>query len=166
MADEMEGVVTEQEHVNTQADVIQSRLFPIATSLCDPVLLISLAIKSNFSLLERAVTQFDSRFTLRALRSISTLRKHLNADVLSQVVSTTYAVSNPSAGVLLKAIGLEAQQAVDLMNSVEKAPGHKEPIPEIDIYLGILVQVSWPTNYEDLPAFLIVLGILVRFEKL
>ena len=101
-----------------------------------------LAIKSNFSLLERAVTQFDSRFTLRALRSISTLRKHLNADVLSQVVSTTYAASNPSAGVLLKAIGLEVQQALELMNSVERAPGQKEPIPEIDIYLGILVQVS------------------------
>src|SRR5450759_3690375 len=34
-------------------------------------------IRAQFPLLERAVAQFDTRFTLRAIRSISSLRKKL-----------------------------------------------------------------------------------------
>lgn len=121
MADAMEGVIT-QEQVNTEADVLPS-------------------IKFNFSLLERAVTQFDSRFTLRALRSISSLRKHLTADILSQVVATTYPTGNETAAILLKAIGLDQRKAQEVMKTGEKYVVSKEPIPEVDIYLGILVQV-------------------------
>jgi hypothetical protein len=70
------------------------------------------------------------------------LRKHLNKENLSQVVATTYPYGNTSAGVLFKAIGLSPDEASELMRKAEKVPGQKEPIPEIDIYLGILVQVS------------------------
>jgi 26S proteasome regulatory subunit N3 len=87
------------------------------------------------------VTQFDSRFTLRALRSISSLRKHITADILSQVVATTYPYGNETAAILLKAIGLDQRKAQEVMKTGEKLSVSKEPIPEVDIYLGILVQV-------------------------
>jgi 26S proteasome regulatory subunit N3 len=129
MADEMEGVVTEVDQVNTQE-----------------------AIKSNFALLERAVTQFDSRFTLRALRSISSLRKKLTARSLCEAIVSTYAPGNPTAKVLINATGISQQEAKNIFNDADKkekaSPNasdpkqKKEPIPEIDIYLAVLIQVS------------------------
>jgi 26S proteasome regulatory subunit N3 len=111
-------------------------------------------IKSNFALLEKAVTLFDARFTLRALRSISSIRKRLTPDILAQVITETYTSSNPAAKVLLAAVGKEhatfskaisSEMDVDgdsrtsAKNGVKKE--FKEVIPEIDIFLGILIQI-------------------------
>lgn len=103
-------------------------------------------IRGNFTLLERAVAQFDSRFTLRALRSISSLRKKLTDRVLCSVIVLTYSPSNATARVLIEAIGMdgEAIQAV-VAQYKEEIQGNKgnpkEPLPEIDVYIAILIQV-------------------------
>ncbi|WZH46124.1 proteasome regulatory subunit C-terminal-domain-containing protein [Fusarium acuminatum] len=97
----------------------------------DPVVQTIADIKSNFALIDRAVALFDARFSLRALRSISILRKRLTPDIIAQVISEAFpATSNSSTIVkpLLAAIEREDKEAKDL-------------IPEIDIFLGILVQV-------------------------
>ncbi|KAI1808771.1 proteasome regulatory subunit C-terminal-domain-containing protein [Daldinia bambusicola] len=123
----------------------------------DPVTQAITDIKSNFALLDRAVALFDARFTLRALRSISSLRKRLTPDILAQVIAETFSVSSTSASVakqLLVAIGKEdvplgRQASSDMeIDSEPKAPAkngnkkeNKEAIPEIDIFLSILVQV-------------------------
>ena len=105
-------------------------------------------IKGNFSLLERAVSQFDSRFTLRVLRSISSVRKHLSADVITQVVTETYHNSSPTAAYLLKSMQKDAafphQLVVEWHNSGTKEPRPatmKDPLPEVDVYLSILCQI-------------------------
>jgi 26S proteasome regulatory subunit N3 len=114
-------------------------------------------IKSNFALLERAVAQFDARFTLRALRSISSIRKRLTPDIIAQVISETYP---PTAGAhlaktLLSVIGkenvqlgrqpgpemeIDSEPKASAKNGAKKE-ANKEVIPEIDIFLSILVQV-------------------------
>ncbi|KAI9892606.1 MAG: 26S proteasome non-ATPase regulatory subunit [Vezdaea aestivalis] len=118
----------------------------------DPVLQAVLDIKGNFALLERAVAQFDARFSLRVLRSISSIRKRLSAEVIAKVVTERYVPSSRFAQTLLA--------VVDKSNSFEKTPAtvemeidsenkssaqSKTPpvilLPEIDIYLSILVQV-------------------------
>ncbi len=100
---------------------------------------------------------FDARFSLRALRSISSIRKRLTPDILADVIVETFPAATASNSVsrqLLAAIGREdidpsryvgPEMEVD---SEPKAPAKngtkrdiKEPIPEIDIFLGILVQV-------------------------
>jgi 26S proteasome regulatory subunit N3 len=106
----------------------------------------ALDIRSNFTLLDRAVAQFDSRFTLRALRSISTLRKKLTDRVLCSVIVLTYTPSNPTARVLIEATGLEGEeiQAVvgQYKEEIQANKGNtKEPLPEIDVYIAILIQV-------------------------
>jgi len=63
-------------------------------------------IRNNFSLLERAVAQFDARFTLRALRSISSLRKRLSGEVISEAIISTYPPNNPTARTLIRATRL------------------------------------------------------------
>ncbi|KAI0845413.1 proteasome regulatory subunit C-terminal-domain-containing protein [Daldinia vernicosa] len=123
----------------------------------DPVTQAITDIKSNFALLDRAVALFDARFSLRALRSISSLRKRLTPDILAQVIAETFSVSSTSANVakqLLVAIGKEdvslgRQPSSEMeIDSEPKAPAkngnkkeNKDVIPEIDIFLSILIQV-------------------------
>lgn len=104
-------------------------------------------IKTNFTLLERAVAHFDPRFTLRVLRSISSMRKHITPEVLSQVIVQTYQPSSSVASFLLDAIdqtgafeNVSASSKMDL-DSEKAKPGSKEVLPEVDIYLSILVQI-------------------------
>ncbi|KAL4748330.1 hypothetical protein BDW72DRAFT_205694 [Aspergillus terricola var. indicus] len=104
-------------------------------------------IKTNFIFLERAVTHFDPRFTLRVLRSISAMRKQITSDVLAEVIVGAYPTSSTTASFLLDAIdqsgtsenvGSGSNMEVD--NDKTK-PSSKEVLPEIDIYLSILVQI-------------------------
>lgn len=116
----------------------------------------ALDIKSNFALLDRAVALFDARFSLRALRSVSSIRKRLTPDILAQVIVETFPATVTSGNVakqLLIALGREhlplgRQAGVDSEDAETKIPAKngskkesKEVIPEIDIFLGILIQV-------------------------
>ncbi|KAH8819731.1 proteasome regulatory subunit C-terminal-domain-containing protein [Xylogone sp. PMI_703] len=120
----------------------------------DPTVKTISDIKSNFALLERAVTLFDARFTLRALRSISSLRKRLTPDILAQVITETYPSTSSVAKSLLAALGKEhvtfgngnADMDVDNESRTPSKNGKREPkdiIPEIDIFLGILIQIYY-----------------------
>ncbi|KAJ3538097.1 hypothetical protein NM208_g6057 [Fusarium decemcellulare] len=122
----------------------------------DPVVQTVTDIKSNFALLDRAVALFDARFSLRALRSISIIRKRLTPDIIAQVISETFPATASAGNIakpLLAAIerqdvtlGRQAGSEMDIDES--KAPSKngskkesKDIIPEIDVFLGILVQV-------------------------
>ncbi|KAG8426652.1 26S proteasome non-ATPase regulatory subunit [Metarhizium acridum] len=113
-------------------------------------------IKSNFALLDRAVALFDARFSLRALRSISLIRKHLTAEIIGQAIVDTFPATITSGNIaktLLVAIGRESMplgrqsgsemdvDSVDTKASKNGKKENKEIIPEIDIFLGILIQV-------------------------
>ncbi|OIW26529.1 hypothetical protein CONLIGDRAFT_477030 [Coniochaeta ligniaria NRRL 30616] len=123
----------------------------------DPVVQAINDIKSNFALLERAVALFDARFTLRALRSISSIRKRLTPDIIAQVISETYPPTSGAhfAKSLLSAIGkenvplgrqpgpemeIDSEPKASAKNGPKKE-NNKEVIAEIDIFLAILVQV-------------------------
>ncbi|KAK3384990.1 proteasome regulatory subunit C-terminal-domain-containing protein [Podospora didyma] len=123
----------------------------------DPVVQAINDIKSNFALLDRAVALFDARFTLRALRSISSIRKRVTPEILAQVISETYTSSSTNSHIakqLLLAVGRpsfplgrqpgpEMEIDVEPKSSSKNTPKKesKEVIPEIDIFLGILSQV-------------------------
>ena len=107
-------------------------------------------------LLERAVAQFDARFTLRVLRSISSVRKHLSPDLLSQLIIETYTSTSPIAKTLLAALGRENAsfespddglemeidgQTKDKTQAGKTSSSPKEILPEIDTYLSVLVQI-------------------------
>ena len=113
-------------------------------------------IKSNFPLLERAVTLFDARFSLRALRSISSIRKRLTPDILAQVITETYPPSSPTAKSLLAALDREhiapgklTSADMEIDGESKAMNGKREPkevIPEVDIFLGILTQIYYLDN--------------------
>ncbi|KAJ5884967.1 hypothetical protein N7495_009477 [Penicillium taxi] len=103
-------------------------------------------IKTNFTLLERAVAHFDPRFTLRVLRSISSMRKHITPQVLSKVIVETYPESSQTASFLLEGIdqagafeNVEASSEMEVDSEKKVSP--KETLPEVDAYLSVLVQI-------------------------
>ena len=114
-------------------------------------------VKANFALLERAVAQFDARFTLRVLRSISSIRKHLSQDLLTQVITETYNSTSYVAKTLLAALGKEdasfkspeasSEMEIDTQakdksqNTGKTTTTPKDILPEVDTYLSILVQI-------------------------
>lgn len=105
-------------------------------------------IKTNFVYLERAVAQFDARFTLRALRSISSIRKRLSGEVIAESIIATYPPNNGTAQVLLRATGLDGEDLGQIARRVSQAntgstikAEKKEPLPEVDVYIAILAQV-------------------------
>ncbi|CAK7208360.1 26S proteasome non-ATPase regulatory subunit [Sporothrix curviconia] len=132
----------------------------------DPVVQTIADIKSNFALFERAVALFDARFSLRAMRSISSIRKRLAPDILARVITETFPANSVPAKRLLAVLGREnlplgrrpngADMEVDTpasattptKNGVSGTPPpsaaptpKKEIIPEVDIFLGILILV-------------------------
>ncbi|KAI6365672.1 hypothetical protein MCOR25_005282 [Pyricularia grisea] len=124
----------------------------------DPAVQAVADIKSNFALLDKAVALFDARFTLRALRSISSIRKRLTADILAQAIAETFpptAASGDAVKQLLSSIGKQDVQlgrqsgsemeidgeAKGQSKSTSSKKENKEIIPEIDIFMGILTQV-------------------------
>jgi 26S proteasome regulatory subunit N3 len=100
------------------------------------------AITGNFALLEQAVAQFDGRFTLRVLRSISSVRKSKHmAEAISIAISHLYSGVGevPSRQFLLTALGHTQNGA---LNGDAHKTGGSEPLPEAFVYLAILVQVG------------------------
>ncbi|KAL3466805.1 isoprenoid synthase domain-containing protein [Aspergillus heterothallicus] len=116
----------------------ESEIDPTAKAIQD--------IKTNFTLLERAVAHFDPRFTLRVLRSISSMRKQITSDVLAEVIVDAYSKSSATASFLLEAIdqarAFESADSSKMEVDADKTrPTSKEILPEIDIYLSILIQI-------------------------
>lgn len=99
------------------------------------------AITTNFGLLEQAVAQFDARFTLRALRSISTVREspHLPSP-LQEAISSAIPSGHPARDFLEGALG-KSQNGTANGDASHKAKEPSGPLPEVWAYLGILVQV-------------------------
>jgi 26S proteasome regulatory subunit N3 len=96
------------------------------------------------------VVQFDSRFTLRAIRLISTLRKRLDDVTICEVIALTYPPGHRTASVLIKATGIDGDAFQKILKNVGEGATNggaqiakNEVIPEIDIYLAILIQVGF-----------------------
>ncbi|KAK2741364.1 26S proteasome non-ATPase regulatory subunit [Myotisia sp. PD_48] len=122
----------------------------------DPVEKARTDIKANFVLLERAVAHFDARFTLRVLRSISSIRKQLSADLLASIIVDTFRRSDLNASFLLAAIDkgsafdTAANEGDVIMQGATQSkrastgplrPQQQNVLPEIVIYLSILIQI-------------------------
>ncbi|EPS40328.1 hypothetical protein H072_5877 [Dactylellina haptotyla CBS 200.50] len=129
--DPMEGVTEETNSGMSEADQqLKDRNAIIAD------------ITANFALLEKAVANFDARFTLRVLRSLNTLRKRFTSSILADIVKKTFPPSHPAYSSLLSILadGSHADQDVSMdIDAETKAPN--VILPEIDVYLHLAVQV-------------------------
>lgn len=114
-----------------------------STSYSSPSLAV---ITNNFALINSAVQSFDSRFTLRALRSISTLRKSPTfAAAIAHAIRTAYPkASNRGRQILEELLPSEAVKEAASSTTTPNGdafPQEEQVHPEIWAYLGVLVQV-------------------------
>lgn len=92
-------------------------------------------IKQSFAYLEKAVSNFDPRFTLRVLRGLPALRKRVDGEVIAQIVQDTYP-DNEVKQALLKFAGASAG------GSGSSTSGGESPVlPEVDIFVHLLIVV-------------------------
>lgn len=103
-------------------------------------------MQNNINLINQAVDNFDSRFTLRALRSISTLRKAPTfPDAIVLGIRTAYPKASNRGRQILEELMPEKYQKQANGTAGAGAAASKEPEeqlhPEVWAYLGVLVQV-------------------------
>ncbi|KAI9458576.1 PCI domain-containing protein [Lactarius psammicola] len=97
-------------------------------------------IKSNVTLIERAVSTLEPWFTIRVLRSLTTLRKRLDDKALSDAVLEVYPHDSPVRASLLS--WLPAAPPPDESMEVDPASPPKPPpetVPETEIYFRLLI---------------------------
>jgi 26S proteasome regulatory subunit N3 len=101
-------------------------------------------IVNNLSLVVQAVDNFDSRFTLRALRSIYTLRKSDRfAEAIVHGIRTAYPkASNRGRQILEDQLPSKAVKQAPASATKEKDGQEEQTLPEIWSYLGVLIQVG------------------------
>ncbi|KAK5146533.1 26S proteasome non-ATPase regulatory subunit [Rachicladosporium monterosium] len=107
-------------------------------------------ITNNFNLINQAVDSFDARFTLRALRSIATIRKATDfPEALAFGIRTAFPKpQNNARRVLEEMLPENVRSGGAQQNGGGEANGAavKEQdvveIAEVWVYLGLLVQVS------------------------
>ncbi|KAK4613287.1 putative 26S proteasome regulatory subunit rpn3 [Fulvia fulva] len=106
-------------------------------------------IINNLHFINQAVDNFDSRFTLRALRSIATLRKSDKfAEALVVGIRTAYPKASNKGRQILEELLPESHQANGTAAGKEKDTAEEQTHPEIWAYLGVLVQVYLYDNGE------------------
>lgn len=120
-------------------------------------------IKANLALLEKAVTLFDPRYTLRVLRTIPSIRQHFSAEILARAIIDTYTLPTRTSVALLKALGnekgfpkKEADEWYKKKDAPKSAAQKGQPVssdilPEVDVYYSILLQVYfYDTGNNDI----------------
>jgi 26S proteasome regulatory subunit N3 len=97
-------------------------------------------IKSNVTLIERAVSTLEPWFTIRVLRSLTALRKRLDDKALSDAVLEVYPHDSPVRASLLSWLPAAPppgeSMEVDPTSSPKPPP---ETVPETEIYFRLLI---------------------------
>ncbi|KAK5131542.1 hypothetical protein LTR08_000869 [Meristemomyces frigidus] len=99
-------------------------------------------ITNNFNLINQAVDAFDSRFTLRALRNISTIRKATNfPEAIAIGIRTAFPKPQNNARRVLEAMLPEQYRGVQNGEASDAKDPDVVEVAEVWAYLGVLVQV-------------------------
>lgn len=104
-------------------------------------------VKQNFAYLEKAVSNFDPKYTLQVLRGLPALRKRVTPAILGKVIETTYPVGDTSRKILLS-YTVGADSADETMD-VDEPLAPVSILPEVDIFLFLLTQV-WLLNKNEI----------------
>lgn len=108
-------------------------------------------IKHNFVYLDKALSGYDARFTLKVLRGLPALRRQLDSEVLSEIIKSTYPQNDPAGQELLRVVasGEAAGTVATKMSDGTEDAVIELPSPETDAYVHLLVQI-W-LLHRDVP---------------
>ncbi|KAF7344571.1 PCI-domain-containing protein [Mycena sanguinolenta] len=109
-------------------------------------------IKYNVVLIERAVAALEPRFAHRSLRTLTALRKRLDDVVLRNAVEEIFVKDTPTKQSLLSWLPeappppAAAAMEVDSAAAAPKPLAGPEPVPEVDMYLRLLMMHHFETS--------------------
>ncbi|KAF9276157.1 26S proteasome non-ATPase regulatory subunit [Mortierella alpina] len=95
-------------------------------------------IKQHFVLFTKSAKTHEARFAIRALRSVSSLRKRLTSAVLARTITSSYGKDDESRSRLLGFLGSEALESI---TPEDETVASKVETPEVDVYLHLLVMI-------------------------
>ncbi|KAF5310613.1 hypothetical protein D9619_007978 [Psilocybe cf. subviscida] len=104
-------------------------------------------IKQNVTLINRAVSTLEPRFTHRVLRTLSALRKKLDDSILRNAIEEIYSKDNAVKAPLLAWLP-SAPAGMDVDTKAAPATSSGEIVPEAEMYLRLLIIQHLLTN-ED-----------------
>lgn len=105
-------------------------------------------IRQNFAYLEKAVANFDPRFTLKVLRGLPALRKRVNGNSLAKVIEGAYPHDDAGRDELLGYVKQHTSSSSSEEMDIDESSLSASPttiLPEVDMFLYLLVQV-WLLN--------------------
>ncbi|KAI9020509.1 proteasome regulatory subunit C-terminal-domain-containing protein [Hyaloraphidium curvatum] len=100
-------------------------------------------IRQNVTLIEKAVSTIESRFTTRALRNTASVRRRLSPEILSFAVSSLLPTDNTTRQKLLAALEESKSDSMDTGGSAAQVTPPKQVSPESEVYLGLLVVICF-----------------------
>ncbi|KAF8345308.1 PCI domain-containing protein [Amanita rubescens] len=108
-------------------------------------------VKANVTLIDRAVANLEPRFIHRVLRSLTSLRKKLDENIIRNAIDELYLRDNPTKRSLLSWLP-EPTMDVDAVSSKPAFTNSvQDPSPESEAYLRLLIiyrLLSSRTSYE------------------
>lgn len=104
-------------------------------------------IKDNFVYLDKAVSTFDPRYTLRVLRKLPNVRKKLTDGDFASIILSTYG-ANGNGAQLLKILCGGKEAARISKESTDLPEVTSPPSPQVDIYVRLLLQ-AWLLHKDD-----------------
>ncbi|GJJ15082.1 hypothetical protein Clacol_009357 [Clathrus columnatus] len=113
-------------------------------------------IKANITLIERAVSTLEPRFTNRVLRGLTHSRRKVNEEILREVINDIYKDSPTGKSILGGLSGHVSESSTMEIDFTSTRSGQKpstsaEPLPETEIYLRLLILYYIIDSVSNLP---------------
>ncbi|KIY66655.1 diphenol oxidase-A2 [Cylindrobasidium torrendii FP15055 ss-10] len=108
-------------------------------------------IKGNAALIERGVSTIEPRFIHRALRTLTSLRKKLDETILNTAIEAIYPKDSAIKSSLLSWLPGSHAEKMDVDTSAPSTKPPPEPVPEVEIYLRLLIIYQLLKSQEKHP---------------
>ncbi|KAJ3039464.1 26S proteasome non-ATPase regulatory subunit [Rhizophlyctis rosea] len=121
-------------------------------------------IKQSIGLIEKGVAGLEARYTTRALRATASIRRRLNPAILAQAIESYFPKDHPAKNGLLSYIG-KTSDSMDVDTAAQPATTEKEFLPEVEIYLSLLVLLLVHDQKENEKGFKLVTELVQRIQS-
>ncbi|RLV92142.1 putative 26S proteasome regulatory subunit rpn3 [Spathaspora sp. JA1] len=154
---------------DTKADILMKHTEEEVNAIHTETQALIHEIESSFSLLGKAASSFDNRYISKVFRDLGPLRRKLknHNKVLPSVITNSYPVNHPSRDYLLRFVG-GGEISVKTVDDMD-VEVNQTLVPEVELYLHLLVQVYLLDQENKLPELNelsdIIIGLMKSFNR-
>lgn len=98
-------------------------------------------VNDFLSLIQTSAVKYDPRYILKVFRELAEIRRQIKAEDLIHIVKEVYLPSHPSYEQLMTALTPFTKGESESMDEDMEVETSKEVLPEIDVFIHLLVQI-------------------------